>query len=158
MNKYKLIFLVFLFFNSCSSNLQTNKKELSVILYKQTTIANDADLNFDKIAFWEDNIKNHTFITQNFDEFQFNDIISKVEKLKFVDNSNPNYFPYIDYAFVVYEKNKIDNDTIYYNGYDNWWILRKGNYSMYKDENNKLSDNLKMFYPIFRNCSFKPSK
>ncbi len=43
---------------------------------------------------------------------------------------------------------------MYYDGYNKWWIIEKGKTYQYEDDKNFFTEKLKMFYPIFRNCSY----
>lgn len=156
MYKKIIILSIYLFlmysFISCSN--RGAKSSNSVILYKQVSISDDADLSFEKKYFWEDNKKNNSFITQNFSILNYTDIINLVQKLELVGNESPEYSNHIIYSFVLHKNNKKLNDTIYYDGYSKWWIISNKKQSQYEDRTGKLSDRLKKNYPIFRNCSY----
>lgn len=149
-----LLFSLYLFINSCSSHSATKEDAELVILFKQESIASDAEFSFEKKYFWKDNKENNTFITQNFTLLNYNDIIKSVKESKFVGNYSPEYSNHVIYSFILYKNEKGLNDTIYYDGYSKWWIISNKKELQYEDNEGKLSDKLKRFYPIFRNCSY----
>jgi len=138
---------------SCGVKKTTTTNHLDrVVLYKQVSTGTDSNFSFDKSFFWKDNFKEHTFIYQIFDNNDYKNIIDKVKKKDFKGNIDPEYFNSVIYAFVVEQKNKKDNDTVYYDGSKRWWIKEKGIIKFYEDKETKLAEELKQSYPIFGNC------
>jgi len=150
-----ILFTCFAIIFSCSARKDNDNKE--AILYKQSTSANDASFSFEKKLFWKINFDENSFIIQKFSKENYLEINEKIKTFKFIDDSTPEYYNNVDFAFVLYNKNK-KNDTMYYDGYNKWWIVEQGKTTQYRDEKNYFTDKLKMVYPIFRNCSFQPSK
>lgn len=155
MTRLIVLFTCFVIVFSCSMRKDNESRE--VILYKQSTSANDASFSFEKKLFWKINSDENSFVMQKFSKINYLEINEKIKTFKFIDNDTPEYYNNVDFAFVLYNKNK-KNDTIYYDGYNKWWIVEHGKTTQYQDENNYFTDKLKMVYPIFRNCSFQPSK
>lgn len=151
----KMWFLIFIITLSCTIK-KTNSETLitKVVLYKQATTATDADVSFDKKAFWETNFKEHTFIYQIFADNEYQNIINKIKKLEIVSNHGPQYYPSIDYAFVVEKKNKKNNDTVYYDGYKRWWMKDNGKTMQYEDKDENLTQELRRSYRIFSKCGY----
>ncbi|PJJ66399.1 hypothetical protein [Chryseobacterium geocarposphaerae] len=107
--------------------------------------------------FWKINSDENTFVTQKFSKIDYLEINAKIKTFKLIGNNTPEYYNNVDFAFVLYNKNK-KNDTMYYDGYNKWWIVEQGKTTQYEDEKNYFTDRLKMVYPIFIKCSYKPSK
>lgn len=149
-NLYLVIFIVTL---SCGIK-NTNSKILGtkVTLYKQATTATDADVSFDKKGFWDTNFQEHTFIYKIFADNEYQNIIEKVKKMHIVAYRGPQHFTGINYAFVAERKSKKNNDTIYYDGYKNWWLTENGRKILFEDKDKKLAEELRLSYPIFGNC------
>lgn len=84
----------------------------------------------------------------------YNDIIKTVKESRFVGSSTPEYSNHIIYSFIFYKNDKGSNDTVYYDGYNKWWIISDKKSLQYEDKKGELSDKLKKFYPIFRNCPY----
>ncbi|MXS72655.1 hypothetical protein [Chryseobacterium binzhouense] len=153
MIRLVILFMCFAIIFSCSIRKDSNEE---VILYKQSTSANDASFSFEKKLFWKINSDENSFIMQKFSKANYLEINTKIKTFKFIGNNDPEYYNNVDFAFVLY--NNKGNDTMYYDGYDRWWVVEKGKISQYQDEENNFGDKLKMIYPIFRNCSYQPSK
>ncbi|AZA88154.1 hypothetical protein EG349_15805 [Chryseobacterium shandongense] len=150
-----VLFICFAIVFSCSTRKDSESKE--VLLYKQSTSANDASFSFEKKLFWKINSDENSFVMQKFSKVNYLEISQKIKTFKFIGNDTPEYYNNVNFAFVLYNKNK-KNDTLYYDGYNKWWIVEQGKTTQYEDEKNYFTDKLKMIYPIFRNCSYQPSK
>jgi hypothetical protein len=158
LNKSSILLIITITLSCNAHKIDSNRSNPKVILYKQATTADDAELSFDKKNFWKSNFEENTFIYQIFADNQYHDIINRVKKMSFRANTGPEYFNSVGYAFIVEEKNKKNNDTVYYDGYEKWWLSENGKKIMYEDKDKKLSKDLRLFYPIFRSCGYDEYK
>lgn len=112
-----VLFICFAIVFSCSTRTDSESKE--VILYKQSTSANDASFSFEKKLFWKINSDENSFVMQKFSKVNYLEIIQTIKTFKFIGNDTPEYYNNVNFAFVLYNKNK-KNDTLYYDGYNKW--------------------------------------
>lgn len=146
-----IFFVCYAIVFSCTMRKEIEDKE--AILYKQSTDANDASFSFEKKNFWKINFEDNSFVMQKFSKIKYAEVNQKVKTFKFISNNSPEYYNNVNFAFVLYDRSK-ENDTMYYDGYNKWWIIEKGKTYQYEDDKNFFTEKLKMFYPIFRNCSY----
>lgn len=118
MIRLVILFMSFAIIFSCSTRKDNDNKE--VILYKQSTSANDASFSFEKKLFWKINSGENSFIMQKFSKANYLEINAKIKTFKFIGNNDPEYYNNVDFALVFY--NNKGNDTMYYDGYDRWWV------------------------------------
>ena len=151
----KTWFLIFIITLSCTIK-KTDSQTLitKVVLYKQATTSTDADVSFDKKAFWDTNVQEHTFIYQIFADNEYQNIINKVKKMEIVAYTSPQHFTGINYAFVTEKANKKHNDTVYYDGEKGWWLNENGKEILFEDKDEKLAEELRRSYRIFSKCGY----
>lgn len=133
---------------ACKSVKNKNSQD-HVILYKQVNYGK-AEIGFSAKAFWTINFEDHTFITQRFGVSTYQNFLQKLKTSKKLDKD-----PIIDGVDVaiVYYKNDNKNDTLYFDGYNKWWVIENGKTEEYESSYEYI-DTLRLYYPIFRDCLY----
>ncbi len=133
---------------SCSKNT-FSENENRILLFKSVQPISAINLNLEK--FWEVNSEEKTFVIQELFPHHFQQIRDSVVNLKMIKSTQEiDYNDFVRYAIVNYKKEK--NDTLYFDGFNKWWILNNGILNEYVDEDNSLTELLKNNLVIFNDC------
>lgn len=140
-------YLVIIFTFSCV-NLYTTKEK--TLIYKSISPDSRTVFNTTK-EFWEENFRDKTFIIQDIFPHHYTQIKDSVLKMNYKGIVKADLF-YEDIIYALVRYDKIGNDTIYFDGFNKWWLVNKNNLNFYVDDDYSFTDLLKRNNSIFSNC------